>query len=74
MPPGDVKVFETNTALSDGATEIDMVLNIGALKAGDHTLVAQDIREVTRAAHAAGSIVKVIIETALLNHDEKVKA
>lgn len=70
----DVKVFETNTALSDGATEIDMVLNIGALKAGDHTLVAQDIREVTRAAHNAGAIVKVIIETALLDHDEKVKA
>ncbi|MBT3241405.1 MAG: deoxyribose-phosphate aldolase [Chloroflexi bacterium] len=70
----DVKVFETNTALTDGATEIDMVLNIGALKAGDHTLAAQDIREVTRAAHAAGAILKVIIETALLTEEEKVKA
>ncbi|MBN1305825.1 MAG: deoxyribose-phosphate aldolase [Anaerolineales bacterium] len=68
------KVYETETALRDGATEIDMVINIGALKGGDHTWVARDIRGVVRAAHAAGAIVKVIIETALLNNDEKVTA
>jgi len=70
----DVKVFETETALRDGATEIDMVINIGALKGGDHTLVAQDIAGVVSMAHAAGALVKVIIETALLTDDEKVTA
>lgn len=70
----EVKAFEAQTALKDGATEIDMVLNIGALKAGDLTLVARDIHEVVKVGHAAGAIVKVIIETALLNEDEKVTA
>jgi len=67
----EVKVFETETALRDGATEIDMVLNIGALKAKDYELVAKDINGVVRMAHAAGAIVKVIIETALLTDQEK---
>jgi deoxyribose-phosphate aldolase len=66
-----VKVFETETAIRDGATEIDMVLNIGALKAKDYELVAKDINGVVRMAHAAGVIVKVIIETALLTDQEK---
>ena len=70
----DVKAFETQTALNDGATEIDMVLNIGALKAGDLTLVARDINEVVKVGHAAGAIVKVIIETTLLNNEEKITA
>ena len=70
----EVKAFEAQTALNDGATEIDMVLNIGALKAGDLTLVARDIHEVVKVGHAAGAIVKVIIETALLNEEEKVTA
>ena len=70
----EVKAFETETALRDGATEIDMVINIGALKGRDHTLVAQDIAGVVRVAHAAGALVKVIIETALLNEEEKVVA
>ena len=70
----EVKAFETQTALKDGATEIDMVLNIGALKAGDLTLVARDIHEVVKVGHAAGAIVKVIIETSLLNDEEKVTA
>jgi deoxyribose-phosphate aldolase len=70
----EVKAFEAETAIHDGATEIDMVINIGALKAGDHTLVAQDIREVVRVGHAHGAIVKVIIETALLTEEEKVQA
>jgi deoxyribose-phosphate aldolase len=70
----EVKAFEAQTAIKDGATEIDMVLNIGALKAGDLTLAAQDIHEVVRVGHNAGSIVKVIIETSLLNDEEKVTA
>jgi len=69
-----VKAFETETALRDGATEIDMVINIGALKAKDLELVARDINGVVRMAHAAGALVKVIIETALLTDDEKVTA
>jgi len=70
----EVKAFEAQTALKDGATEIDMVLNIGALKAGDLTLVARDIHEVVNVGHAAGAIVKVIIETSLINDEEKVTA
>lgn len=70
----EVKVFETNNALENGATEIDMVMNIGALKAGDNELVAHDIHEVVETAHAAGAILKVIIETALLTDEEKVVA
>ncbi|MEW6403282.1 MAG: deoxyribose-phosphate aldolase [Chloroflexota bacterium] len=69
-----VKVYETETAIRDGATEIDMVINVGALKAKDLDLVAKDIREVVRVAHAAGAIVKVIIETSLLDQEEKVTA
>jgi deoxyribose-phosphate aldolase len=67
----EVKVFETETALRDGASEIDMVINIGAVKAKDHDLVAKDINGVVRMAHAAGALVKVIIETALLTNEEK---
>jgi deoxyribose-phosphate aldolase len=70
----EVKAFESQTALKDGATEIDMVLNIGALKAGDLTLVARDIHEVVKVGHAAGAIVKVIIETSLLTNEEKITA
>ena len=66
-----VKVFETETALRDGATEIDMVINIGALKGKDYELVAKDINGVVRMAHASGALVKVIIETALLSDEEK---
>lgn len=70
----EVKVFETKNALENGATEIDMVINIGALKAKDNELVARDIHEVVKTAHAAGALVKVIIETALLTDEEKVVA
>lgn len=70
----EAKVYETETALRDGATEIDMVINIGALKGGDFTWVARDIRGVVETSHAAGAIVKVIIETALLTNEEKIKA
>jgi deoxyribose-phosphate aldolase len=70
----EAKVYETETALRDGATEIDMVINIGALKGGDYTWVARDIRGVVETAHNAGAIVKVIIETSLLTDEEKVTA
>ncbi len=72
--PPEVKVFETQTALKNGATEIDMVINIGALKSGDNELVARDIRGVVETSHAAGALTKVIIETALLTDEEKVVA
>ena len=57
-----------------GATEIDMVINIGALKSQDHDLVARDIAAVVRTAHAGNALVKVIIEAALLTDDEKITA
>ena len=69
-----VKAYETRQAIDDGATEIDMVINIGALKSGDLDAVQADIGAVVDAAHAAGALVKVIIETALLSDDEKVTA
>lgn len=67
----EVKAFETENAIIHGATEIDMVINIGALKARDLDLVAKDIRGVVTAAHARGAIVKVIIEAVLLTDEEK---
>lgn len=67
----EVKAFETQNAIDHGATEIDMVLNIGALKARDLDMAARDIRGVVAAAHARGPIVKVILETALLTDEEK---
>jgi deoxyribose-phosphate aldolase len=70
----EVKVFETQNALKNGATEIDMVINIGALKSGDNELVARDIRGVVETSHKAGALTKVIIETALLTDEEKVVA
>jgi deoxyribose-phosphate aldolase len=69
-----VKIFETEQVLNDGATEIDMVINIGALKEGNDDLVEQDIAGVVKAAHSHKAICKVIIETALLNDVEKVRA
>ncbi len=68
------KVFETEQAIVDGATEIDMVINIGALKAKRDDFVREDIHAVVEAAHRQGAIVKVIIEAALLNDEEKVRA
>ena len=67
----EVKAFETANAIEQGATEIDMVINIGALKARELELVAQDIRGVVNAAHARAVIVKVILETTLLTDEEK---
>ncbi len=67
----EVKAFETTNAIDQGATEIDMVINIGALKARELDLVAKDIRGVVNAAHSRGMIVKVILETTLLSDEEK---
>jgi deoxyribose-phosphate aldolase len=70
----ETKVAETRQALSDGATEIDMVLQIGALKSGRDADVEADVRAVVEVAHAAGAIVKVIFENHYLTDDEKVRA
>lgn len=70
----EVKAMEARKALRDGAREIDMVLNVGALKSGDHDLVYNDIAKVAEAAHEVGAICKVILETALLTDEEKVVA
>jgi deoxyribose-phosphate aldolase len=72
--PATVKAYETQQALRDGATEIDMVINIGALKSQDYTAVFEDIGTVVRTAHAGNALVKVIIEAALLIEEEKVIA
>ncbi|TAA09063.1 deoxyribose-phosphate aldolase [Streptococcus parasuis] len=67
-----VKAFETKDAIANGADEIDMVINIGALKAGNDALVLDDIKAVVDAS--GDKLVKVIIETCLLTDDEKVRA
>ncbi len=70
----DVKAYEARRAILDGAREVDMVINVGALKSGDDCAVEHDIRAVVEAAHEYGVLCKVIIETALLTDDEKVRA
>ncbi len=70
----DVKAYEARRAILDGAREVDMVINVGALKSGDDCAVEYDIRSVVEAAHEYGVLCKVIIETALLTDDEKVRA
>ncbi len=70
----DVKSYEARRSIFNGAREVDMVINIGALKSGDDCTVEDDIRAVAEAAHENDVLLKVIIETALLNDDEKVRA
>jgi deoxyribose-phosphate aldolase len=70
----ETKVFEARRALTDGATELDMVIQIGALKAGRDSDVRADIATVVEVAHHAGAIVKVIFENAYLTDDEKIRA
>ncbi|WP_371731582.1 deoxyribose-phosphate aldolase [Thermococcus sp. MV11] len=72
--PTEVKVFEAKRALEDGADELDMVINIGAMKDRDYDYVKRDIEEVVKVAHEKGAKVKVIIETCYLTEEEKVKA
>jgi deoxyribose-phosphate aldolase len=69
-----IKAAEAAQAVRDGAQEIDMVLNIGELKAGNDAAVLADLREVAAVAHAGGAILKVILETALLDDAQKVRA
>jgi deoxyribose-phosphate aldolase len=68
------KAFEAQKAVRDGATEVDMVINVGALKSRDYETVERDIAGIARACHAGGAILKVIIEAALLTDEEKVAA
>jgi deoxyribose-phosphate aldolase len=68
------KLAEAQSALDDGALELDMVIHIGGLKSLADNLVSADIRAVTDAAHNADAICKVIIETCLLNEEEKIRA
>ncbi|MBF8301269.1 MAG: deoC2 [Acidobacteria bacterium] len=70
----DTKHFETRRAIFDGAREIDMVINVGALKSGDLRLVERDIEAVTGPCRESGAVSKVIIEAALLTDEEKVTA
>jgi deoxyribose-phosphate aldolase len=69
----DVKAYETRRAVEQGAEEIDMVINIGALRSKDYALVEQDIRGVVQAA-GRDTVVKVILETSLLSREEKIMA
>jgi deoxyribose-phosphate aldolase len=70
----DVKAYEARRAIFDGAQEVDMVINIGALKSGDDCAVEHDIHAVVEVAHEYDVLCKVIIETALLTDEEKVRA
>ncbi|RLC63897.1 MAG: deoxyribose-phosphate aldolase [Chloroflexota bacterium] len=68
------KVYEARQALADGASELDMVIHVGALKAGDYERVQEDIAAVADVCHKGGALLKIIIETALLDDAEKVTA
>ncbi len=72
--PPEVKAYEAQQAIEDGATEVDMVINVGALKSKDYELVERDIATVARTCHNNRAICKVIIEAALLTDEEKIKA
>lgn len=67
----EVKAYEAVQVLAQGAREVDMVLNVGALKTRDYDLVQRDIAGVVEVAHAHGALCKVILETALLTDEEK---
>lgn len=70
----DIKALETRKAIREGADEIDMVINVGAIKSGDDDLVLQDIRAVVEACRERNVLTKVILETAVLTDEEKVRA
>jgi deoxyribose-phosphate aldolase len=69
-----VKVLEARQAIEDGATELDMVMNVSAFKSGQDAHVAGDIRAIVDVAHDSGALVKVILETCLLTDEEKVRS
>jgi deoxyribose-phosphate aldolase len=66
-----IKAAEAQAAAEEGAQEIDMVINVGALRSGDHATVKSDIQAVVEASHRSGALVKVILETALLDDNQK---
>ncbi|MBV9294684.1 MAG: deoxyribose-phosphate aldolase [Acidobacteriaceae bacterium] len=68
------KIVETNRALTQGASEIDMIQNIGALRSGDVQLVETEIATLAQLAHSSGAILKVILETCLLSEEEIITA
>ncbi len=68
------KVAETRDVLARGAVEVDMILNVGKLRSGEHRFVEDDIRAVAEAAHAQGALLKVIFENCYLTDEEKVTA
>jgi deoxyribose-phosphate aldolase len=70
----EVKAYEARRAIEDGACEVDMVLNIGALKSGDDDFVRRDIAGLAQVCHNLGARLKVILETCLLSEEEKVRA
>ena len=72
--PPEIKALEARRAIREGAREIDMVINIGALKSGDDALVLKDIRAVVEACKEGRALSKVILETSLLTDDEKIRA
>jgi deoxyribose-phosphate aldolase len=69
-----VKRYEAQTALEEGARELDMVLNIGALRSGEYALVRDEIGALAGVAHSGQAILKVILETCLLDRQQKIKA
>ena len=68
-----IKVLEAQAAMADGATELDMVVNIGKVKSGDWNYVKKDIGDVVEAAHRGKALVKVIFENSMLNQEEKMR-
>jgi deoxyribose-phosphate aldolase len=72
--PTEVKAYEAQQAIRDGASEVDMVINVGAVKSRDYELAERDIASVARACRAGNALLKVIIEAALLTDEEKVIA
>jgi len=72
--PTETKIHEANWAMDNGADEIDMVINVGALKDNEDSIVENDIAEIAKACHAKGKILKVIIETCLLDEEQKIRA
>ena len=68
------KIAEANQALSEGAIELDIVQNIGALRSGDRNFVRKELSELTKIAHSSGAILKIIIETCLLTDQQKITA
>jgi deoxyribose-phosphate aldolase len=69
-----IKLEEAEAAIRNGASEIDFVMNIGALKSGERVLVQSEMRSLSRLAHVHGAVAKVILENALLSQEEKILA